>query len=211
VTVLGAYLPDHDHAVLWADSEVFRWDGTATGRHVRKMAVNSVAGVLGAGAGWGDIAGAGDQIVHRAKSLDDAVHLLPGALRQASTQSLNLAWPRPETFVNCCYIAVGWSAASCRTLVWRFDAASFFVPIVAAMTLAPMVDAPRAPSCEGGVLELAERQMQLLQDEAGQAGAGHLTIATLSPNGIALRLHRDFFTPKATADVLPLQLAEAAE
>lgn len=213
MTVLGAFLPDHDHAVLWADSAVFRWNNTATGRHARKLATNNLARTLGAGAGWSDLAQVGDDLVHRAKSFDGAVEQLPELLRREASKAIRVSRPDPASFASSTYLLTGYSEAAGRTLLCHLDAAAFFVPVVGVLELAPALELPPRPTCEADVLELAQLQMTELRRGVPEAGSGHLTVALLSPEGISLRTFRDFFvpTPEATADVLPLQLAEATE
>ena len=192
MTVLGAVAPDNHHAVLWADSAVFRWDGSATGRHARKVAINGNAMTAGAGCGWGDLVDVAERVVHAARSFDAATERLPGELRQAALKSVKITKPDPHSFGGCAYVVIGHSGLHGRALACRFDASTLFVPVFVSLTLAPTVEVPRWPGSPEEVVELARQQMHQLRQTLPEAGPGDLTIVAIGPDGIHIHTARDF-------------------
>ena len=184
MTILGA-IASRDEAVIWADTLLTsRATGAGMG-HVCKLAVNSVAGAIGAGRGWGKLASEADAALLAALTLDEAVPLVCSTLRRGAGRHA----PANErvgrfSFMGCAYVIAGWSTEAGRMVVWDLDARSNFEPAIATQVLAPMVDlATLSVPTPRDVGAIASRQAAELRARCGY-GVGRLAIATITRHGI---------------------------
>jgi hypothetical protein len=200
MTILGA-VADRDTAVIWADTALTNpRTGNGSG-DCCKLAVNGLAGAIGAGRGWGRLATEADAALLAAVGLDEAVPLVCAALRRGAGR---LA-PRQErvarfSFMGCGYIVAGWSHEAGRMVIYDLDARSNFEPAIASACLVPMVELTgcSVPSLRE-VASIASRQAAELLARCGY-GVGRLTIATITRQGITVLPPQDIVPLPAMAE-----------
>jgi hypothetical protein len=199
MTILGAAC-DRDTAVVWADTLV---TSSATGEsagHVCKLAVNGLAGVIGAGRGWGRLATDAEMALLAAPTLDDAVSAVCAALRRGAVRHAPSNERRHRfSFTGCGYVLAGWSDEAGRMVIWDLDARSMFEPAISTRIMAPPIERTSAamPGL-GEVEEIASRQAAELMARSG-VDVGRLTIATITRHGITILPPREIARRPGTA------------
>ena len=183
MTILGA-IANRDEAVIWADTLLTNARTRAGTGEVCKLAVNGLAGAIGAGRGWGRLASEADAALLAALTLDEAVPLVSNALRRgAARHAPTSGRVNRFSFMGCGYVIAGWSTEAGRMVVWDLDARANFEPAIATQVLAPMVDlASLAVPTPPDVGAIASRQAELAR--LGGYGVGRLTVAIIMRDGI---------------------------
>jgi hypothetical protein len=186
MTIQGA-IAERDAAVIWSDTLLSRPGSGEPAGHCSKLAINTLAGCVGTGRGWGKLASEADAALLASATLDEAVPAVCKVLRQGAARHA----PRCEqierySFAGCGYLIAGFSAEIGRVVVWDLDALSNFEPALAsAVTMPPVecagVQIPSLPK----VRSMAAEQAVVLRDRC-ERQVGRLTIAIITTRGITV-------------------------
>lgn len=157
-------------------------------RYTPKLAVNAVAGVVGAACGWAQLTERFRMEVTKALSLDHLLVALPSALRRASADLADRR-PDPETFIKNSAVICGFSNRYQRLMGYVLDAEAFFAPepvTTFASPAVPELDGLEALSFDD-VRFIARHQADDLAQHMGQQITGEIFAATVTPHGIDAR------------------------
>ena len=211
MTILGAVLAGPDHAIMWADTEI--WANGSVHHVAPKMTVNAMLCAIGCGTGDTYITGCADRALRN--STDP--YTLPGEITAAlrtgiGTHASKYAGrPRAYGLRTERYYAALSSPASGRVLLWEFDFARYFEPVLQTQVFAPHLEMPPMwrPKDQAAILSVARRQMCDMRDKDPQSGArGGLTIAEVRHGGVQASFVPDFDADEDTRPAAPLQIAE---
>lgn len=172
--------------MAWADTAIFAAEAGAPIGHVPKLAVNALACMVGAGAGWGVVADEGANALVAAIGLDELAVELPAKLRRAAFRAApGMERSSPGSFAHCTFVAVGWSRQYGRMLVFEFAATSAFEPRLTTVVCSPELPPLIVPASAdwSAIVDAAEHQMREFRRVRPETD-GQLVAAVLRPGSI---------------------------
>lgn len=196
MTILAAIVPHQDLGFLAADTLCFSANAAAAG-HVSKLVLNPLACLALATCGSAELAHVAAAAATEARTLDGLAKLLPRRLRHAAGVHAE-RWQRaaPGLALDTTVAAVGWSHALRRIVAIRFSGAEFFPPYLTTRWGSPHVPALDAldPMHARDLVPACTMQMAELRAAYPDACDGALTVATITPGGVAAAVLLDFAT-----------------
>jgi hypothetical protein len=190
MTCCGFNIIDPEHALVWADTEVFLDD--QPDRHACKVGINKLAGVVTVGTGCLALVRAAADALGRYSSFDQASLELPVELRRAE-QDFDMEIAARAPLGLQAQAMVGRSGRYGRIVGVIFRGRDNFAPALPARSfLAPEIDDSGEIDGEAAVIAAAQRQLYILQRQIPSATGGLLVIAEIGPDGVRCRPAFDF-------------------